>query len=358
MILTEKRKNRVRHIVAAILIIFIVPLCERGKDMSGANAVNALAGEELICAIELGDDMYSSHGLETGFNYELLGRFAKDNRCSLKVVAFNRKTNYLDSLKAGKVDIVIIHKADHQDLKGIELTRTVDDRSVWALKKSEGQKVRQVNSWISHITNSNEFSKMRNSYKGTFNPHKLAEKGIKRSVLSPYDKIIRKHAATLGWDWRMLAAVIYQESKFSINSVSHRGASGLMQIMPQTGKYYGAEDLLNPDKNIEAGVKHLKRLQNMWKDTDMDKMELVKFTLAAYNAGEGRIADCRSFASEKGFNNNSWEDIEKVIPMMRDDSILSEPSVKLGKFQGYETLAYIDSILKLYESICAVCPAV
>lgn len=357
MILTEKRKSRVRHIVAAILIIFIVPLCERGKDMSGASAVNAFAGEELICAIELGDDMYSSHGLETGFNYELLGRFAKDNRCSLKVVASNRNTNYLDSLKAGKVDIVIIRKNDHHDLQGFEITRKVDDSSVWALKEADGQKIRQVNSWISHITNSNDFSKMRSSYRGTFNPHKLVEKGITRSALSPYDKIIRKHAASLGWDWRMLAAVIYQESKFSINSVSHRGASGLMQIMPQTGNYYGVEDLLNPDKNIEAGVKHLRRLQNLWKDSDMDKMELVKFTLAAYNAGEGRIADCRNFAEAKGYNKNNWDDIQSLIPMMREDSILSEPSVKLGKFQGYETIAYIDSILRLYEAICTVCPA-
>ena len=102
MVLTEKRKNRLRHLSAAILIILIVPLCERGKDMNGASAVNAFAGEELTCAIDLGDDMYSPHGLETGFNYELLARFAKDNRCSLKIVAFNRHTDYLDSLKAGR----------------------------------------------------------------------------------------------------------------------------------------------------------------------------------------------------------------------------------------------------------------
>ena len=357
MVLTEKRKNRIRHIAAAILIIFIVPLCERGKDMSGASTVNAFAGKELICAIELGDDMYSSYGLETGFNYELLGRFAQDNRCNLKIVACNRQTNYLDSLKAGKVDIVIIPEQDHPTLKGIEFSRTVDGRSVWALDNTDRQRTRQVNNWISHITNSKDFTKMRNSYRGTFNPHKLAEKGIVRSYVSPYDKIIRKHAATLGWDWRMLAAVIYQESKFSINSVSYRGASGLMQIMPQTGKYYGAEDLLNPNENIEAGVKHLKRLQNLLKDSGMDSMELVKFTLAAYNAGEGRIADCRNFAAEKGYDKNNWNEIEKIIPLMREDSILSEPSVKLGKFQGHETIAYIDNILKLYEAICTVCPA-
>ena len=357
MVLTEKRKNRIRHIAAAILIMLVVPLCERVKDMSGASTVNSLAGKELICAIDLGDDMYSSHGLETGFNYELLGRFAKDNRCSLKIVAFNRHTDYIDSLKAGRVDLVITHDHDLQQVEGIGLTRRVDECSVWAVNAENGADIRQMNSWISHITSSPEFSKMRNRYRGTFNPVKRAENGVVTSVISPYDSIIRKHARTLGWDWRMLAAVIYQESKFSINSTSHRGARGLMQIMPQTGRYYGIENLLDPECNIEAGVKHLKRLQNMWKGSDMDKMEMIKFTLAAYNAGEGRIADCRNLAAEKGYDRNSWDEIQKVIPMMREDSILNEQSVKLGKFQGHETIAYIDGIFKLYEAICTICPA-
>ena len=358
MVLTEKRKNRIRHFVTAILITLIVPLCERGKDMIGASTVNAFAGKELICAIDLGDDMYSSHGLETGFNYELLGRFAKDNRCSLKIVAFSRHTDYLDSLKAGKVDLVITHGHDLPEIEGIGLTRKVDECSVWAVNAENGQTIRQMNSWISHITASPDFTKMKNRYNGSFNPHKRAERGVVTSTVSPYDHLIRKHAKELGWDWRMLAAVIYQESKFSINSISHRGARGLMQIMPQTGRYYGVEDLLDPDRNLEAGVKHLQRLQNLWKGTGMTEMELIKFTLAAYNAGEGRIADCRNFAAAMGQDNNSWDEVQKLIPLMREDSILAEPSVKLGKFQGHETIAYIDSILSLYDAICTICPSV
>ena len=343
MVLTEKRKNRLRHAIASVLIIFIIPLCERGKDMSGASSLNAFAGQELKCAIDLGDDMYGSHGLETGFNYELLERFAKDNRCSLKILAFGREVDYMDSLRAGKLDLVITHELDKRD--GIALTRMVDECSVWALKEDR-QKIRQMNSWISHITASPEFSKIKKRYSGTFNPHKRIEKGIMTSHVCPYDDLIRRHAPSLGWDGRMLAAVIYQESKFSINSTSHRGALGLMQIMPQTGTYYGVEDLLNPDNNIKTGVRHLKRLQNLFRNTEMDESELVKFTLAAYNAGEGRISDCRSFASKKGYDPNKWDDICKVIPMMRE----------LGKFQGHETIAYIDSIMSHYEAIRTLCP--
>ena len=358
MVLTEKRKNRIRQTVASILIILIVPLCERGKDMSGASTTNTFAGRELICAIDLGDDMYGSHGLETGFNYELLGRFAKDNRCTLRIVSSDKGADYLDSLKAGKVDIVISHEEEISASEGIGLTRKVDECSVWAVNPDDFREIRQMNNWISYITSSDDFQKMKRKYRGTFDPHKRLEKGMVCQSVSPYDGIIRKYAATLGWDWRMLAAVIYQESKFSINSTSHRGAKGLMQIMPKTGAYYGVEDLLDPENNIKAGISHLKRLQKLWDTPETDRIELIKFTLASYNAGEGRIADCRSLAASKGLDCNVWEEVKGVIPMMREDSILSEPAVRLGKFQGYETIAYVDGIMSLYDAICTVCPAI
>ena len=154
----------------------------------------------------------------------------------------------------------------------------------------------------------------------------------------------------------MLAAVVYQESKFSINSVSHRGAIGLMQVMPQTGLYYGIEDLTDPEQNLIAGTSHLKRLQNLYIKSGMEPEDLVRFTLAAYNAGEGRIADCRNFAASRNVDRNSWDTIVSIIPLMREDSILEEESVKLGKFKGHETIAYIDNIMSLYESICSIHP--
>jgi membrane-bound lytic murein transglycosylase F len=170
--------------------------------------------------------------------------------------------------------------------------------------------------------------------------------------------VIRKYAAELGWDWRMLAAVVYQESKFSINSRSHRGAQGLMQVMPQTAKHYQVEDLLDPDQNLKAGTSHLKRLQRLYIKQDLEPMELIKFTLAAYNAGEGRVADCRSFAAKQQVDSTKWDEIVKIIPLMREDSILEDESVKLGKFQGHETIAYIDNVMALYDAFCRICPNV
>jgi membrane-bound lytic murein transglycosylase MltF len=353
---TEKRKARVRNIIISMIIICAMPLLESGRPLNGASSQDFFAGKEIVCAIDLCDDMYGSHGLETGLNYQLIGRFADDNKCNVKIVAAGRKENWLDSLRQGKADIVIMHEAETDSCADLNLSRNIDECTVWAVK--EARQLRQVNRWISHITSHDYFREAKSGYCRTFNPYRRAERGIVTRTLSPYDDIIKQYASELGWDWRMLAAVIYQESKFSINSVSHRGAKGLMQVMPQTARHYGIEDLLNPENNVKAGTSHLQRLQRLYADSGMNEIEKVKFTLAAYNAGEGRIADCRRFAESRQADKNSWESVVSIIPLMREDSILEDESVKLGKFEGYETIAYIDSIMSLYDAFCRICPGV
>ncbi len=351
---TEKRKRRVFKFIFSLLMICMMPVIEGGKPVSGASSTDMFAGKDIVCAIDLCDDMYGSHGLETGFNYQLINKFARDNRCSVRIVAAGRQENWLDSLKLGKADIVIMHGAEASEMEGLNLSRNIDEHTVWALK--EDAQLRQVNSWISHITTDEYYENAKDSYTGTFNPYRRAARGVVTRTISPYDDIFRKYAKELGWDWRMLAAVVYQESKFSINSQSHRGARGLMQVMPRTAAYYEIDDLLDPEKNIIAGTSHLKRLQRLYAKTGMTPEEKVKFTLAAYNAGEGRIADCRNFAASREIDNNQWENIVSLIPLMREDTILEEESVKLGKFQGHETIAYIDSIMSLYNAFCSICP--
>lgn len=351
--MTEKLQRRTRNLIISLTLICLAPLCDKGRILSGAHSVNAYAGEEVICAIDLGDEMYSQHGLETGLNYKLLSEFAKANHCNIKVIAAEKDENFIDSLKQGKVDLVITHDTD---LKGMKTLGCVNECSNWAINGKDRHKVRQMNGWIGHMKASGELESLQNLYSISYNPHKRAEKGVVTSTVSPYDEIIRKHAKGLGWDWRMVAAVVYQESKFSISSKSARGAKGLMQVMPQTGIHYGVYDLLDPEQNIIAGTSHLKRLQKMFSKHDLTQEELIKFTLAAYNAGEGRIIDCRNLAAAKGYDNNRWDEIIKVIPMMREDSILEEESVKLGKFQGHETIGYIESVMSHYEAICQICP--
>ncbi|MBQ8838991.1 MAG: transglycosylase SLT domain-containing protein [Bacteroidales bacterium] len=355
---TEKHNRRLRNVLVTLTVICLTPLCERGRMLKGADPADAFAGSDITCVIDLGDEMYGKHGLETGMTYELLNRFAQDSRCNVEIRTARKGDNYLDSLRTGKVDIVIAHVEDLDDTEGVQLSRMLNSCSAWAVSSKEESRLRQINIWISHIAESEEYNNIYSRYSAVYDPHKKAERGIITNTISPYDDLLRKYAAELGWDWRMLAAVVYQESRFSINSRSSRGAQGLMQVMPKTAEYYGICDLLNPETNLKAGISHLKRLQKMFHSEDFEPMERIKFTLAAYNAGEGRIADCRNLAAAKQVDTTRWDEIVKIIPLMRDESILEEDSVRLGMFQGHETIEYVDSIMSLYNSFCSICPSI
>ena len=356
MRLTDKRKRRLKNILIAIAIICITPLCEKGRMLCGIGASKVFAGKNLICVIDLGNGMYSPHGLEAGFHYELMQQFAIDNNCNIRIISAKKGENYQDSLKNGRIDILITHKSD--SLTGIRPSRQIDEGAIWAVKSSKDRELRQINNWISHTILTGEYQKLKSRFNHRYDPIRYAETGRTTKTLSPYDDILKKYADELGWDWRMLAAVVYQESKFAINSHSYRGAQGLMQVMPRTGEYYGVDDLLDPETNISAGVSHLKRLQNLYRKESLGHDELIKFTLATYNAGEGRIGDCRSLAAANQIDSTRWSEVIKVIPLMREDSILENPAVRHGKFHGLETMEYVEKIMEIYKAFCTICPQI
>ena len=307
MVFTEKRIRRTRNLLITLLIICLTPLCESGRPLNGADSTNWFSGKELTCAIDLGDDMRGAHGLETGFSYELVKRFAEDNNCTIKVIASAKKgVNYMDSLHNGNIDMLITHIEDADT--ALNMSHAFNECSAWLTSSSDLSSVRQINRWLSYFSSTEEFKRLEEKFflGRTTNPIKRAERGVQTKTISPYDELIKKYAAELGWDWRMLAAVVYQESKFSINSQSHRGAQGLMQVMPQTGRKYGIDNLVDPENNLIAGTSHLKRLQKMLSGKGLSQDELIKFTLASYNAGEGRIMDCRNLAAAQGLDNGVW----------------------------------------------------
>lgn len=346
-------KRTRRYLVASVLTFIAVTASDRAHVMESSESKESFGSEEIKCAIVLGNDMYSSNGLNTGFNYELLEQFAKTAGRNVKIITAHKGENYLDSLREGKVDIAVIPATETGGLDEVMVSMKTGDNSVWAVRKDDPDDIMAINSWICYFEKTSEYSDAKERFFGSYRPHERSKAGH----ISPYDSLIKEYAHRLGWDWRMLAAVIYQESRFSINSLSSRGAEGLMQVMPSTAEHYGIHDLTDPEENIKAGTMHLERLQDMFAGEDMDRNEKVLFTLASYNAGEGRIADCRSLAEARGLDSRRWENVVRVIPEMRLDSILDEECVKLGKFQGHETISYVDNILSIYNTFCTVCPS-
>ena len=116
--------------------------------------------------------------------------------------------------------------------------------------------------------------------------------------ISPYDSLFRLYADTIGWDWKMLAAVAYVESKFDTAAVSAVGARGLMQMMPRTLRSLGVPDSLHTDTrtNVHAGARYLKKLEHIFRRIkDFD--ERLNFILASYNAGVGQVNDAMALVT-------------------------------------------------------------
>ena len=315
-------------------------------------------GIPLRCAIQLDHSQRYLPGLTVGYNYELLQRFASSMGDSLvSIVNPHKGSSWVDSLLHGKVDIVVLPCTYIPPTDSILLSRPVDSLTVWAVRKDCAAGLAEIDGWLGSFLDSEEHEPVRDVFLLRYSPSKRAE--WKRGVghVSPYDSLVTDAARRLGWDWRLLSALIYQESEFHIELRSRRGAEGLMQMLPSTAAKMGFTDLFNPEESIKAGTEYLLLLQNMFRGRAADKYELCKFTLAAYNAGEGRIMDCIRYAESVGADSGTWDGIVSVIPEMRDEATIQVDSVlRLGTFQGTETIAYVKRVLSLYEDFKIISP--
>lgn len=316
---------------------------------------DSLMNSEFRCVLDITP---SGRGetLLPGYNYLLLKNFADSLGSTTHVLCSYGDRSYIDSLKLGAVDIVVLSCRDTSGLDSVLLSRTVGESTVWAVRSDMEGSLREINVWLETIENDPGHLTLRSLYMHRFNPLKAAVNGRRFKHISPYDDIIREQALRMGWDWRMLAAVIFQESRFHIEAYSRRGARGLMQMMPTTAGRYNVENLIDPEQSIRAGAEFLSRLENLFRTKAADAGELHKFTLAAYNAGEGRILDCINYTEHIGGDSSTWDGIVKAIPGMRDESVLQVDTVRLGIFQGHETIAFVNSIMNIYDAFLTICP--
>ena len=166
--------------------------------------------------------------------------------------------------------------------------------------------------------------------------------------LSPYDDLVRKYARKYDFDWRLIVAQMYQESRFNPDAVSAAGAEGLMQLLPTTAEDLGIADLADPANNIQAGVRYLGMLRDQF-ENDLLLGERTWFSLASYNAGFARINRARKLAAEMGLDPNRWFDnVERAM------LILARPIEKDGETvracRCGETVAYVHEIRALYNN--------
>lgn len=338
-----KREEVAVIVIAALLIAgsFIASLTAGRED--------AMDCPERM-AIELPSACDTTGGLVIGYNYFLLDRYAKDHGLDCGIVISRRGEHYLDSLRAGAVDLVAI-PCSSEIPDSVEVSIPIDGISLWAVRKEDGKILRDLNSWLQTFFDSEEHLSRRESFLNCYNPVSKAASGKKSRVLSPYDDIVRAYADSIGWDWKLITAVMFQESRFRIEARSCRGALGLMQMMPATARKWCNGNPVDPENSIRSGSLYLKEISKIYMQVSDDPLERQKYTLAAYNAGICRVQDIINLARERNICTSQWDSVITVIPEMRDTlAVSASDTVKLGVFQGRETMAFVDRVMCLYEA--------
>ena len=144
--------------------------------------------------------------------------------------------------------------------------------------------------------------------------------------------------------------MVYQESRFNADAVSHAGAFGLMQLMPQTARRFGVTEYSSPAEHIRAGVKYIEWLDKRFSSRIKDAGERKKFILASYNAGYGHVYDAIRLAEKYGKNPELWEDnVEFFLMKKSDPEYYKDEVVRNGYLRGTETYAFVRSIMYRYN---------
>jgi membrane-bound lytic murein transglycosylase MltF len=189
---------------------------------------------------------------------------------------------------------------------------------------------------------------------------KLDQKSL--TILNKYGKTIRTYSDRYGIDWRLVVAVMKVESQFDHSAESEKGAKGLMQIMPATQTEIAdkigieTEAFDDPQGNIRGGIFYLARLYKQFGNEGLSEENQLQFTLAAYNAGPGRINDAKKMAVYVNDNPKEWKSVKNSL------SLLSKKYSSLHKFvwddqkpaNGYfkdwkQTSNYVELVMGYYK---------
>jgi len=238
---------------------------------------------------------------------------------------------------------------------GIDISTPVSfmQNIAWGLRKNNSQKLLiELNQWIDSYKRTGSYALLYAKYYRNSRSETIVKSDyyyINTGKISPWDDLIKSASMRINWDWRLLASLIYQESRFDPDVESKVGAYGLMQIMPITGKNFDIDITSSPSNNIKAGTLYINWLQSIFESKVIDPDERIKFILASYNAGPGHILDAMKLAGKNGVDPGKWNGnvavwlLKKSDPKYYNDSV-----VKNGYFRGTESVNFVTEVLERY----------
>lgn len=257
-------------------------------------------------------------------------------------------------------DIATVNLPYYPELD-MNLKISLEQKSSWVTTKTNIKLIEQIKNWelrqenadLIKIISKKYFENSRNENDTSFYEglKELTHKN-KKGKISPFDQLFKTYGKKENIDWKLLAAISYNESGFKPDAVSIYGASGLMQIMPVAARAVGVDPslLFSPEENIKAGARVIQQLDNSFAKNIPDSTERIKFVIAAYNSGIAHILDAMTLAREFGLNQSKWiGNVSETLQWKSKPEFYNHPKVKYGFFRANETTEFVDKVLTTYN---------
>ena len=248
----------------------------------------------------------------------------------------------MEMLNAGLIRIMVVDqwKADlwSHVLRKMKVHRTIAVRTGikvgWAMREGSPKLAQVVNEFIAVARGNKNVAQRLAAYHRRFKQMKNVTAGDEWKKFEETIALFQKYGDRYGFDYLMVAAQGYQESRLDQKARSPVGAIGIMQIMPATGSELAVGDIRLAEPNVHGGVKYMRHLiDDYFRDAQFDEQNRTLFAFASYNAGPGRIAKLRREAQLRGLDPNVWFNNVELVA---------------GRRIGQETVQYVRNIYKYY----------
>jgi membrane-bound lytic murein transglycosylase F len=271
----------------------------------------------------------------------------------------NHEETLIDQVNDGQIKWTVADKniaqANKTYYEGLDISLEVSRKGsvAWALRTNSPDLSNQINSWIEKKKKrlvpelyTKYFLSPRNKFFRSTSPYS----SLGGNKISVFDELIKENSKELGWDWRLLAALVYKESGFDTTAVSYAGAEGLLQLMPVTLERFGVTNPNDPAQSLRGGVKFLMYLDKFWRERVPDTNERLKFVLASYNVGHGHVEDACRLTQKYGKNTHAWKDVSIYLNLKSDPAFYGDQVVKSGFAKGHVAVNYVRDVLDLFYS--------
>jgi len=223
----------------------------------------------------------------------------------------------------------------------------------WAFARSDDDSlVEQAQSFFKLVDEDGRLSAIKSQYYDQ--DHELDRVGMfqfmkqVRNRLPTLLPVFQEVAAVHGLDWRLLAAMGYQESHWDPDAASGTGVRGVMMLTRRTARQLGVTDRLDPEQSIEGGARYFLRMRKRI-PARIPEPDRTWMALAAYNMGMGHLEDVRVLTQKQGGNPDRWQDINERLPLLSQEKWYRD--TRYGYARGYEARQYVENIRSYFDTL-------